>query len=65
MILHIFDYRGFLQLACNKGQKTDSQKVQNTGIYLCYFVIEQIIIISIERLHNKMGNISLEQKRRV
>ena len=63
MILPLFDYSGFLLLSCNLGQKRELQRIQNSCIRTC-LLYNQVDHISIERLHNEMKVVSLEQRRR-
>ena len=64
MILPLFDYSGFLLLACNMGQTMELQRIQNSCIRTClsYNHDEHI---TIDHLHGEMRVISLEQRRRI
>ena len=64
MILPLFDYSGFLLLACNLGQKRELQRIQNSCIRTC-LLYNRVEHVSIDRLHHEMKIISLEQRRRV
>ena len=64
MILPIFDYSGFLLLACNLGQKRELQRIQNSCIRSC-LLYNRIEHITIDRLHREMRLVSLEQRRQV
>ena len=64
MILPLFDYRGFLLLSCNLGQKRELQKIQNHCIRTC-LLYNRIEHITIDRLHFEMRLVSLEQRRQV
>ena len=61
-ILPIFDYAGFLLLACNKDRKNEFQIIQNDVLRFC----ENKKLddrIQIEVLHKKANLVSLEQRR--
>ena len=64
MILPLFDYSGFLLLSCNLGQKRELQRIQNSCIRTC-LLYNRIEHITIERLHQEMGLVSLEQRRQI
>ena len=61
-IMPIFDYAGFLLLACSKEKKNDFQVIQNDVLRFC----ENKRLkdrVSIEELHKKARLVSLEQRR--
>ena len=64
MMLPLFDYSGFLLLSCTLGQKRELQRIQNKCIRTC-LLYNRIEHVTIERLHNEMKIISLEQRRRI
>ena len=64
MILPLFDYSRFLLTSCTLEQKRELQKRQNNAIHTC-LLYNQVDHITIDRLHNEMHLISLEQRRNV
>ena len=62
-ILPIFDYAGFLILACNTSDRSDLQKIQNDILRIC-FKEKLNDRVSIKDLHTKSKMISLEQRMR-
>ena len=64
MILPLLDYCGFLLISCTKEQKRELQKRQNNAIRTC-LSYNRIDHITIDRMHNEMGLISLEQRRSI
>ena len=63
IILPIFDYAGFLILACNTSDRSDLQKIQNDILRIC-FKVKLNDRVSIKDLHTKSKLISLEQRMR-
>ena len=64
MILPLFDYSGFLLLSCNLGQKRELQRIQNSCIRTC-LLYDRVEHVSIDRLHQEMKLVSLEQRRQI
>ena len=64
MILPLFDYSGFLLLSCNLGQKRELQRIQNSCIRIC-LLYDRRQHISIDRLHQEIKLVSLEQRRQI
>ena len=64
MMLPLFDYSGFLLLSCNLGQKRELQRIQHNCIRTC-LLYNRIEHITIERLHQEMRLVSLEQRRQI
>ena len=62
MILALFNYSGFLLTSCNIGQKKELQRMQNSCIRTC-LLYDRIEHITIDRLHQEMKIVSLEQRR--
>ena len=61
-ILPVLDYSGFLLISCNKSDRGDLQKLQNHALRIC-FNVKLRDKISIERMHNRAGLLSLDQRR--
>ena len=62
LVLPIFDYSGFLLIACNKDKKHDLQVIQNDALRFCNNNRREEGI-SLDIMHNKAKLISLEQRR--
>ena len=62
--LPIFDYVGFLLIACNKSDRQDLQVLQNDALRTCYNVRRRDHY-SVSKLHRKSNLISLEQRRKI
>ena len=62
-ILPYFDYGGFLQLSCNRGQAKDLQTLQNNALRIClrYNLVDRVFE---ERLHTEGKIENLEQRRK-
>ena len=61
MVLPLLDYSGFLLVACTLEQKNELQKRQNNAIRTC-LLHDRREHVTIDRLHEEMGLISLEQR---
>ena len=61
-ILPVFDYAGFLIIACNKSDRHDLQIIQNDALRTCYNV-KRRDKLSISKMHKKSNLLSLEQRR--
>ena len=64
LILPIFDYSGFLLLACNKDKKKDLQVIQNDALRFCDSIKRDDRVL-LETLHNKANLASFEQRRSI
>ena len=64
LILAMFDYNGFILVSCTLEQKRDLQKRQNDAIRTC-LMYRRREHITLDRLHNEMRLISLEQRRNI
>ena len=62
LILPIFDYAGFLLIACTRNKKHDLQVIQNDVLRFCENS-QREDRISLDVMHNKVKLISLEQRR--
>ena len=58
----VFDYAGFLIIACNKSDRHDLQIIQNDALRTCYNV-KRRDKLSISKMHKKSNLLSLEQRR--
>ena len=61
-ILPMFDYAGFILIACTKSDRYDLQVLQNDALRTCYNV-KRRDKLSILKLHKKANLLSLEQRR--
>ena len=61
-ILPIFDYAGFMLIACNKSDRNDLQVIQNDALRTCYNV-KRRDRLSISKMHKTSNLLSLEQRR--
>ena len=61
-ILPMFDYAGFILIACTKSDRYDLQVLQNDALRTCYNV-KRCDKLSILKLHKKANLLSLEQRR--
>ena len=60
-ILPVFDYAGFLIIACNKSDRHDLQIIQNDALRTCYNV-KSHDKLSKSKMHKKSNLLSLEQR---
>ena len=61
-ILPMFDYAGFILIACTKSDRSDLQIIQNDALRTC-FNVKRRDKLSILKMHKKANLLSLEQPR--
>ena len=60
-ILPMFDYAGFILIACTKSDRSDLQVIQNDALRTC-FNVKRRDKLSILKMHKKANLLSLEQR---
>ena len=61
-ILPLFEYAGFMLMACTKSDRYDLQIIQNDALRTC-FNVKRRDKLSILNMHKKANLLSLEQRR--